>query len=202
MGMADLNFAPTESPAATLSICPTAATIPSDESEDEEGQPLFDCSSEEHLKCGGLFPCPVGDCIGKVDIDELFSHVLFIHKIDIQYATKRMYAEAREKFQKQTKLRKEALYLPSSDDDSSFKEKVSYPSSSEDEYKSKNKTLYIPSSEDESTNKKKTLDSQSDSDSDNNEICDCPGEECTSDEHNCPICDKSKNIQTWSYVDT
>ena len=123
MGMADLNFAPPETPVATLSICPTTATISSDESEDEEGQPLCDCSSEEHLKCGGLFPCPVGDCIGKVDIDELFSHVLFVHKIDIQYATKRMYAEAREKLQKQTKLRKEALYLPSSDEDSSIKEK-------------------------------------------------------------------------------
>ena len=101
-----------------------------------------------------------------------------------------MYAEAREKFQKQTKLRKEALYIPSSDDDSSIKRKVSYPPSSEDEFRSNNRTLYLPSSEDESPVQRKALYSQSDSDSDNNDICDCPTEDCTSDEHSCPICEK------------
>ena len=84
MGMADLNFGPTELPAATLSICPAAVMVSSDDSEDEEGQPLCDCLNEEHNKCGGLFPCPVGDCIGNVDIDELFNHVFFNHGVDIQ----------------------------------------------------------------------------------------------------------------------
>ena len=82
MMMPDLNLDQPESPTATISICPTAVMVTSDESEDEEGQPLCDCLNKEHIKCGGLFPCPVGDCIGNVDIDKLFNHVFFNHGVE------------------------------------------------------------------------------------------------------------------------
>ena len=115
-------------------------------------------------------------------------------------STKKIYAEARDKFQQQTKLRKEALYLPSSEDESPINKKASYLPSSEDESTSKNKTLYRPSSGDESPIKSETLYSHSDSDSDDNGICDCPTEDCTAEEHNCPICEISKNKK--KYGDT